>query len=196
MEAIRSSETSVHTRYTRRHIPEDGMLHSHRRENLKSYIIFFINSLVSEFWVVSHFSAIWIVNEIATSADGQLQVIIFVILFLYWKSLAMKAYDRNLLNYIEFGKRYCSLNTSEFFWLLLVPKQDIAEFSLPFICWKYSTWSWSRTRYAPNFVKTILIIFGLFHLSRQTVAVQYENIFNAHQNHTLTSTLETFIFSI
>jgi hypothetical protein len=31
-------ETSVHTRSTRRHIPEDGILHSYRRENLKSYI--------------------------------------------------------------------------------------------------------------------------------------------------------------
>jgi hypothetical protein len=38
MEAIRSSETSVHTTCTRRHIPEDGILHSHRRENLKFYI--------------------------------------------------------------------------------------------------------------------------------------------------------------
>jgi hypothetical protein len=37
MEAIRSSETSVHTRSTRRHAPEDGLLHS-RHENLKSYI--------------------------------------------------------------------------------------------------------------------------------------------------------------
>jgi hypothetical protein len=35
MEAARSSETSVHTRSTWRHIPEDGILHSHRRENLK-----------------------------------------------------------------------------------------------------------------------------------------------------------------
>jgi hypothetical protein len=26
------------TRVTRRHIPEDGILHGHRRENLKSYI--------------------------------------------------------------------------------------------------------------------------------------------------------------
>jgi hypothetical protein len=39
-EAIHSSETSVHTRSTRRHILEDGILHSHRSENLKFYIVF------------------------------------------------------------------------------------------------------------------------------------------------------------
>jgi hypothetical protein len=34
-----SSETSVLTRATRRNNPEDTILHSHRRENLKSYIV-------------------------------------------------------------------------------------------------------------------------------------------------------------
>jgi hypothetical protein len=45
MEAIRSSETSVLIRATRRHLPEDDNHHSHRRGNLKSYIV--VNSLVS-----------------------------------------------------------------------------------------------------------------------------------------------------
>jgi hypothetical protein len=38
MEAVHSSETYLLTRSTRPHIPEEGFLHTHRRENLKCYI--------------------------------------------------------------------------------------------------------------------------------------------------------------
>jgi hypothetical protein len=37
-DAIFSSESYFLTRFTLRHIPEDDIFHSHRRENLKSYI--------------------------------------------------------------------------------------------------------------------------------------------------------------
>jgi hypothetical protein len=37
METVRSSETPVLTGATLRNIPEDGILHTHRRENFKSY---------------------------------------------------------------------------------------------------------------------------------------------------------------
>jgi hypothetical protein len=43
MDALSSSETSDFTRATLRNIPEDGTLHSHRRENFQ--ILFNINRL-------------------------------------------------------------------------------------------------------------------------------------------------------
>jgi hypothetical protein len=47
MEAILSPETSVLIRVTRRNIPEDTILHSHRRQNLKSYTCVIIYHLYS-----------------------------------------------------------------------------------------------------------------------------------------------------
>jgi hypothetical protein len=57
MKATRSSETSFHTTSTRRHIPEDGILHSHRRENLKSYIILISSNNVLRNLVWSDYNA-------------------------------------------------------------------------------------------------------------------------------------------
>jgi hypothetical protein len=37
-EVLSSSETTVLTRVTLRNSPEDDIVHSHRRENLKSYV--------------------------------------------------------------------------------------------------------------------------------------------------------------
>jgi hypothetical protein len=79
---LRSSETLVPTRTTRRHIPEDDIRHSHRRENLKSdmwiYLfgtskpilkmgIFFVemskvlNSLLDKYWQFALYTMHWIV---------------------------------------------------------------------------------------------------------------------------------------
>jgi hypothetical protein len=51
-EAVSSSETSALTRATRRNITEDGILHSHRRENLKFHILWL--RMWIGVWLLSH----------------------------------------------------------------------------------------------------------------------------------------------
>jgi hypothetical protein len=59
MEELHSSETIVLKRATRRNIQEDTILHSHRRENLKSYtlLLFFTVALgeTESTWYVVHY---------------------------------------------------------------------------------------------------------------------------------------------
>jgi hypothetical protein len=58
MEAIHSSETPVYTKSTQRHIPEDGILQSHRCENLKSDDYFYcygvILFIITKFYICKH----------------------------------------------------------------------------------------------------------------------------------------------
>jgi hypothetical protein len=54
MEELRFSETSALTRSTRRNIPEDAILHSHRRENLGSYIPLGVSEQVSVQDIAAH----------------------------------------------------------------------------------------------------------------------------------------------
>jgi hypothetical protein len=78
IEAICSSETSAESqRTTRRHIPEDGTLHNHRCENLKSY------------------STSCLINEHPSSPGDRNKSIIF------WKRKDLKRNEEFYILYVE-----------------------------------------------------------------------------------------------
>jgi hypothetical protein len=78
--AIRSSETSVLTRSTRHHIPEGGILHSHRYENLKSYILFITFSIDRNY--LNHY-----VSEIGYDSSDQNMGVLIALLSMVWEQL-------------------------------------------------------------------------------------------------------------
>jgi hypothetical protein len=77
MEAACSSETSVDLQRTaRRYVPEDGTLHRHRCENLKSYMI-----LSSEFFSEIFYLFIFVVDESVRNLSYRFNLGIFLIFF-------------------------------------------------------------------------------------------------------------------
>jgi hypothetical protein len=77
-EAPGSSETTVLTRATRRNNPEDTILHSHRRENLKSYVpnilLFTVNTDPLLVWAHAAGDVLSYVAHATTAASSSVQV--------------------------------------------------------------------------------------------------------------------------
>jgi hypothetical protein len=67
-EALSTPETSILTRATRRNIPEDTILHSHLRENLKSYIMFCCFAATYSLSLLPFFLFSFFLPSIASSA--------------------------------------------------------------------------------------------------------------------------------
>jgi hypothetical protein len=62
-EALSSSDTSVFTRTTRRDISEDAILHSHRRETLKSYIVKGTSEKKKQYCSEAFLDSVWVFHN-------------------------------------------------------------------------------------------------------------------------------------
>jgi hypothetical protein len=71
-EALCSSETSVLTRATRRNNPDDTIFHSHRRENLKSYMVLWCSTDGIRFKLLNKLMPVHSEEELG--ADLRLQI--------------------------------------------------------------------------------------------------------------------------
>jgi hypothetical protein len=109
-EAPGTSETSVLTRATRRNNPEDTILHSHRRENLKSY------KFISRLFYWDHY-CYWI--SIAFKST-------------FFLEIPSRIFDLNSLSILYF---FLSLHPG-YFWFLFCPLCPILSVFANSLCWR------------------------------------------------------------
>jgi hypothetical protein len=74
MEALSSSETSDLTRATRRNILEDVILHSLRRENLKSYVFIWSENATTGIWLRGYGNALTSMHTIHVFKQEQISM--------------------------------------------------------------------------------------------------------------------------